>query len=136
MQVGHDHRPVGDHGVQERLRHVAGLHGAETQPLQAGHLRHGVEQVGKVRAAGTRLLTPQGRLMAVGADEDPREHDLAMAQIDEPAGLGDRVLDGLGTQGAADAGDDAERAVGVTAVLDLQLRPDVGSRVPQGRHQG
>ena len=67
VQVGHDDRCVRDHRVEQRRRHVAGLHRADAEPLQAGHLRDGVEEVRERRRSAETLAAPQGRLVAVGA---------------------------------------------------------------------
>ncbi|MHC4589017.1 MAG: hypothetical protein ACYTAQ_06670 [Planctomycetota bacterium] len=129
-------RTVGDHRVQQLLSHVAWLQRAEAQPLEAVNRGHGIQEVGQGFVPGPGLPAAQGRLAAVGTDEDPGQHDLPVTQINEVSGLADGVPDLLGPQGSADGRDNAIRATGVTPVLDLQLGPDVApSRDPGGRRE-
>ena len=59
--------------------------------------------------------------MSVGAEEDAGEDEFVVAGGDQGAGLGDRVGEGFAPEGGAELGDDAVGAVGVAAVLDLQV---------------
>ncbi len=57
-----------------------------------------------------------------------------MTELDEPPRFFDGLGDRLGPQRPAEPRDDAEGAMGITAVLDLQLGPHVGTGMAAGRH--
>ena len=86
------------------------------------------------RAIVMRLKAPKGRRMAVGAEENPRQDDLAVTAIDKPAGFGHSVVNWLTPEGGAKFRDDAVSTMGVAAVLDLE-KSTLPSRlvIPQER---
>ncbi len=96
----------------EVLRDVERLNGTDAEAFDGGLAEYTVEEVFKFDA--------RGQIAAVGAEVDATENDFAVAGSAE---LPDFLDDGIGWEAAALAaneGDNAVGAAGVTAVLDFE----------------
>jgi len=98
--------------IDEVLGNVEGLDGADAEALDGGFTEDAAEKIFKFDA--------RGQIAAVRAEVDATEDDFAVTRIAESP---DFLGDGIGWEAAALAaneGDNAVRAAGVAAVLDLK----------------
>ena len=114
MQVPAHRRRLAQRGDQ-RVVHVVDLDRGEAEPLEPGRRSRLAHEARQVVAGGA---------VAVAAEVDPGQHDLAVALLDAAADLGEHRIGAAAARGAAHERDHAERAGEAAAVLHLDERAD------------
>ena len=113
-------------GLAEVLVHGSRLQGAQPHPHRRGALTDGRKELPK-----GRLL---GKIPPPGGDLNARDHHLPVACLGDLPGLGDGLLQGQRTHGAAGIGDDAVGAEVAASVLHLEHGAGAFGHAPRREH--